>query len=102
MLLLVIIRWTETRWKDKFPCLFTVYLFILSLATLQGNNVKLITVWFCGFSFLNLDVLDMLPKYRDACVLPLHCFAPQMVSLVWIKGFPLSDMSESWLGQGRK
>ncbi|MXQ97980.1 hypothetical protein E5288_WYG009912 [Bos mutus] len=33
-----------------------------------------------------------LPKHGDAGVLPLHCFAPQMASLVQIKGFPLSDM----------
>ncbi|KAI4554851.1 hypothetical protein MJG53_020150 [Ovis ammon polii x Ovis aries] len=46
------------------------------------------------FFFSNLDVLDMLPKHRDAGVLPLHCFAPQMASLVQIKGFPLSDMSQ--------
>lgn len=47
-----IICWAKTRWKDKFPCLLTLYLFTLLLATLQGNNVKLITVWFCGFFFL--------------------------------------------------
>lgn len=101
MLLIVILCWAKTRLKDKFPCLLTLYLFTLFLATLQGNNVKLITVWFCGF-FFNLDVLDSLPKYRDACALPLHCLALQMAFLMWVKAFLLSDMSESWLGWDRK
>lgn len=44
----------------------------------------------------------MLSKYRDVCVLCLHCLASQMVSLVQIKAFPLSDKSESRISQDRK
>lgn len=40
----------------------------------------------CGFvDFFNLEVLDLLPRYRASGVLLMHCLPPQMVSLGWMK-----------------
>lgn len=63
--------------QDKMERQISVFVHSISvlfiLATLQGNNVKLITVRFCRFFFSNLDVLDMPQSTGTRASLALLC-----------------------------